>query len=964
MWRYAYDDLGELVGISDARGCGENFAYDAAGRLAYEDYIPCGGPGQAQYTTPTPSTGDGTEAYYQYEGAGQALQTARATDIYDRAAHVHVVRDGRARVTEADKQLAVPSSSTGEVAPVGQENQELATRYAEATFTSHAQYDDRDRIVSQTTGTTVHELNSLNLPYAAYAAQFGPSAVVGNYSTRGILESVTSSYGPLVTGSVVEADGRPDSITYGDAAQTTTTYTYGDTRRRLTETKIARAKAFPTPTATYKPPPAGGTNGEPTQQVTLVDDQIPVLGGHDGVGNPLEIDDARLGSEWTAGDMPVWKRQFKYDDSYRLTSATTTFASATDTFAPPLAAPTPDASLFPLATPANRVGQQTFTYDGAGNTIASTDDAQTFFDRSLGTITNGGRISGQGSGPNQLTSAALTSDSGGNLQATYDAAGNMVQLAVQRNGPCTDGNGCNQLFEYDWDEVGNLSHARRFDFPGGVSCHRIGLLTTCTGNPLPSSYTYPTLPTAAADADVTYAYDGGGTRVLRSSLPSGESTPTYNAEIFSTLRLDHAQWQGNTYEDTLETEVVYLGLGSAAYGRVVNDATLPAINGPQHVFLELTDPLGSTSVVIDKDTSELVERTTYLAYGALDSDYRPGRWDFREDYKFTGKEDDVEIGLTYFGARYYSPQLGRFISPDPLAVHTMQGDLNVYAYVHGRATTDVDPDGQDDGSPDGISIPAMPDAPMPWVDYTPATPVPMVPSIAVPTGADNLSAFTPISVAPAGAGLDFMQYLERQQLTALAQVTAAVSKNLLGFGYGFMQGLTPGGIAASLAPLPAGAQTPAFQAWTGAGQRLGGLIGAAIGIGGGAGGIVAAPETFGASAAVVVVSAAAVANGFTAIGVGWQNLHMAAKGTSGGDRAGKAFTPKGRETVIDAHKAANGGRNDVRELRNRDGSWNPQHAGRFATVERNERGPHHTEISRWERRSIKRTGSLPWLQPR
>src|SRR6185369_17507692 len=40
-WRYAYDYAGELVGTSDARGCGENFAYDAAGRLLTEDYSPC-----------------------------------------------------------------------------------------------------------------------------------------------------------------------------------------------------------------------------------------------------------------------------------------------------------------------------------------------------------------------------------------------------------------------------------------------------------------------------------------------------------------------------------------------------------------------------------------------------------------------------------------------------------------------------------------------------------------------------------------------------------------------------------------------------------------------------------------------------------------------------------------------------------------------------------------------------------
>ncbi len=36
-------------------------------------------------------------------------------------------------------------------------------------------------------------------------------------------------------------------------------------------------------------------------------------------------------------------------------------------------------------------------------------------------------------------------------------------------------------------------------------------------------------------------------------------------------------------------------------------------------------------------------------------------------YRFTGKEQDAETGLYYYGARYYDPRLGRFLSVDPLA---------------------------------------------------------------------------------------------------------------------------------------------------------------------------------------------------------------------------------------------------------------------------------------------------------
>ncbi|MDX2053345.1 MAG: RHS repeat-associated core domain-containing protein [Polyangiaceae bacterium] len=65
----------------------------------------------------------------------------------------------------------------------------------------------------------------------------------------------------------------------------------------------------------------------------------------------------------------------------------------------------------------------------------------------------------------------------------------------------------------------------------------------------------------------------------------------------------------------------------------------------------------------------------------------------REPYKFTGKEEDIEVGLSYFGARYYSTALGRWMSPDAVTIHDLGGDLNPYAYVHCTPLMGVDPDG-------------------------------------------------------------------------------------------------------------------------------------------------------------------------------------------------------------------------------------------------------------------------------
>src|SRR5262249_28708293 len=50
-----------------------------------------------------------------------------------------------------------------------------------------------------------------------------------------------------------------------------------------------------------------------------------------------------------------------------------------------------------------------------------------------------------------------------------------------------------------------------------------------------------------------------------------------------------------------------------------------------------------------------------------------------------------EVGLVYFGKRYLNPFLGRWITPDPLALHEAgQGDPNLYAYVRGQSFKSVD----------------------------------------------------------------------------------------------------------------------------------------------------------------------------------------------------------------------------------------------------------------------------------
>ena len=59
-------------------------------------------------------------------------------------------------------------------------------------------------------------------------------------------------------------------------------------------------------------------------------------------------------------------------------------------------------------------------------------------------------------------------------------------------------------------------------------------------------------------------------------------------------------------------------------------------------------------------------------------------------YRHAGKERDDETGLYYYGARYYAPWLGRWISAD--AVDAAGAD-NLYAFVSGNPIVVVDPQG-------------------------------------------------------------------------------------------------------------------------------------------------------------------------------------------------------------------------------------------------------------------------------
>jgi len=117
------------------------------------------------------------------------------------------------------------------------------------------------------------------------------------------------------------------------------------------------------------------------------------------------------------------------------------------------------------------------------------------------------------------------------------------------------------------------------------------------------------------------------------------------------------------------------------------------------VYYIHSDHLGSVSLTTDASAAVVAE-TRYLPYGGE-------RWTSGApvtDFGFTGQRREAGFGLYHYRARYYSPGLGRFVSPDSLVPQpgNPQG-LNRYSYVLNRPLQGGDPTGHQGPEP-GVGV--------------------------------------------------------------------------------------------------------------------------------------------------------------------------------------------------------------------------------------------------------------------
>ena len=168
-------------------------------------------------------------------------------------------------------------------------------------------------------------------------------------------------------------------------------------------------------------------------------------------------------------------------------------------------------------------------------------------------------------------------------------------------------------------------------------------------------------------AGVNYTYDGDGQRAKKD-----------NGKLY---------WYGPGGQVLLETALngdllrEFIYFGGAQIARRESDGT---------IYYFFADHLG-TNRVMTSATGTTVQESTYYPFGG---EQRQITTTAENRWKFTGLERDNESGLDHTLFRKFASNLGRWLSPDPLAGDiTNPQSLNRYSYVLNNPTNATDPTG-------------------------------------------------------------------------------------------------------------------------------------------------------------------------------------------------------------------------------------------------------------------------------
>ena len=193
-----------------------------------------------------------------------------------------------------------------------------------------------------------------------------------------------------------------------------------------------------------------------------------------------------------------------------------------------------------------------------------------------------------------------------------------------------------------------------------------------------------------------FLYDTDGMRIKATEKIKEENTNRTTYYIYSyggSVLMEESTDNGssNSPETKYNSYIYAFGKIFAKVDGILDSTYITA----EDVFYFHHDNLGSTRLMTDGAGNVVMEQD-YMPFG----EDLPvvGQTEVMDKeaggYKYTGQKEVISIGLYYYGARYYDPSIGRFITEDsyPGEMENPQTQ-NLYVYVMNNPMKYVDPTG-------------------------------------------------------------------------------------------------------------------------------------------------------------------------------------------------------------------------------------------------------------------------------